>query len=77
MDGYRDGKLSENQIQLFCQQIAVICYSDYFKQLHKEMSKRYKKNGIENARLVAFQDSLFTIYMEQDDVARRTSVEPF
>jgi hypothetical protein len=57
-----DGKLSE-----LCQEVAQICCSSEFKQLHKEMSKIYKKNGVKDPSRAAFQDSLFSMYLEQND----------
>ena len=60
-------KAEENDRQLskLCQEVATICCSDEFKKLHKEMSKIYRKNGLSDASRIAFQDSLFSIYLEQ------------
>ena len=58
---------TERQLQLFCQQAAFICHSKEFKQLNKEMSKLYRRNGIHNFKIVAFQDSLFSLYLEVHD----------
>ena len=55
-----DRRLSE-----LCQDVATICCSVEFKKLHKEMSKIYRRNGLTDARRLAFQDSLFSIYLEQ------------
>ena len=54
-----DRRLSE-----LCHDVAAICCSSEFKKLHKEMSKIYRKNGLTDARRLAFQDSLFSIYLE-------------
>ncbi len=56
---------NDRQISKFCQDVASICCSDEFKKLHKEMSKIYRKNGLSDANRIAFQDSLFSMYLEQ------------
>ena len=57
--------LYDRQLSKICQQVAMICCSKEFKKLHKEMSKIYRKNGLRDATRIAFQDSLFSIYLEQ------------
>jgi hypothetical protein len=54
----------ERELYTFCQHAAQICNSREFKQLHKEISKLYRKQGIPDFRLIAFQDSLYTLYIE-------------
>jgi hypothetical protein len=54
-----DRRLSE-----LCQDVASICCSSEFKKLHKEISKIYRKNGVTDASRLAFQDSLFSMYLE-------------
>lgn len=49
----------------FFREVATICCSREFEKLHKEMSKLYRRGGIKNAKQIAFQDTLFTIYIEQ------------
>ncbi|WP_025028669.1 hypothetical protein [Caldalkalibacillus mannanilyticus] len=61
------GNMTDRQIYFFCQQAAVICLSREFKQLHKEMSKIYRKRGLVDAPTIAFQDSLFSMFMEHHD----------
>ena len=55
----------DRRLSKLCHDVAMICCSNEFKKLHKEMSKIYRKNGLSNASQIAFQDSLFTIYLEQ------------
>lgn len=59
--------VTDRQLQLFCQQAATICNSSEFKKLHKEMQKIYRKKGIRDAKIISFQDSLFCLYIEQQD----------
>ncbi len=49
----------------FCHDIANICSSHDFKELRNEMEKLYKKSGVKDASRIAFQDTLFSIYLEQ------------
>jgi hypothetical protein len=48
-----------------CHDIAYICSSHKFKKLRKEMERLYRKSGVQDASRIAFQDSLFSIYLEQ------------
>ncbi|GAB7388264.1 hypothetical protein BSNK01_21010 [Bacillaceae bacterium] len=61
----------ERRLSRFCHDVASICYSAEFKKLHKEMSKLYRRSGVKDAKRVAFQDSLFALFLERkyfDDV---------
>lgn len=55
----------ERRLLDFCHDVAYICSSHKFRKLHKEMEKHYKKSGVKDASRIAFQDSLFSIYLEQ------------
>ncbi|RKD24275.1 hypothetical protein BEP19_07685 [Ammoniphilus oxalaticus] len=55
----------DRRLSLLCQHVATICCSNEFKKLHKEMSRIYRRNGLRDATRIAFQDSLFSIYLEQ------------
>ena len=56
---------SDRHLSELCQNVAIICCSSQFKRLHKEMSKVYRKSGLTDALRLAFQDSLFSMYLEQ------------
>jgi hypothetical protein len=60
----------DRRLTELCEEVAGICCSDEFKRLHKEMSKLYRKSGVPNASRVAFQDSLFSLYLEQVHLER-------
>lgn len=61
-----------------CRDVATICCSHEFHKLHKEMLKLYRRNGVQDAQKMAFQDSLFAIYLEyvvlQESNLSRSSV---
>jgi hypothetical protein len=54
----------ERLICLF-HEVSFICCTNEFEKLHKEMSKLYRKSGMKDAKQTAFQDTLFSIYIEQ------------
>ena len=56
---------SDRHLSEWCQSIASICCSPEFKKLHKEMCKIYRRSGLINPTVIAFQDSLFSLYIEQ------------
>jgi hypothetical protein len=60
-------KTSERQLLIICEKVSHIYNSKEFKQLYKEMSKLYRKKGIRDPKIIAFQDTLFCLYSEQYD----------
>lgn len=65
----RDERLME-----WCREVARICVSDEFKRLNRDLVKFYKKSGVDDVLLVAFQDSLFSLFTESDG-DQQTSLE--
>lgn len=57
----RDERLME-----WCREVARICVSDEFKQLNRDLLKFYRKSGMTDPFLLAFQDSLFSLFTELD-----------
>lgn len=55
----------EELIEL-CRRVAHICVSHDFKTLHSEMLKWYKKSGVRDPHVIAFQDTLFSFFLESD-----------
>lgn len=58
-----------------CREVARICISEEFQRLNKEMLKLYRKSGVPDPHLVAFQDTLFSIFLESNPLAEG-SLEP-
>jgi len=50
----------------WCREVARICVSDEFKQLNRDLLKFYRKSGMTDPFLLAFQDSLFSLFTELD-----------
>ncbi|BCJ85311.1 hypothetical protein [Effusibacillus dendaii] len=66
-----------NLIQL-CREVARICISEEFQRLNREMIRLYRKSGITDPYLAAFQDALFSLFVETDaDYHVKGSAEPF
>jgi len=57
-------EVNDRRLSELCQDVATICCSSEFKKLHKEISKIYRKNGLSDAKRMAFQDSLFSMFLE-------------
>lgn len=55
----------DRQLSIFCQHAAEICTSKEFKRLNKEISKLYRKSGVSDFKVIAFHDSLYSLYLEQ------------
>ena len=55
----------------WCREVARICISEEFKRLNRDLLKFYRKSGMDDAFLLAFQDSLFSEF--DDD--RQVSIE--
>ncbi len=58
----------EEEIRKIISQVAEICLSKEFVDLKNELESIYFKNGIENALLTAFQDALYAILAQQEQV---------
>lgn len=58
----------------WCREVARICISEEFKRLNRDLLKFYRKSGMDDAFLLAFQDSLFSLFVEFDD-DRQVSIE--
>lgn len=56
----------EEEIKKWLNHIALICLSEEFQSLKKELETIYLQSKIENAQLAAFQDALYA-FLNQDD----------
>jgi len=57
----------EEEIKKWLNHIAVICLSEEFQNLKKELEGIYLKSDMDNVRLVAFQDALYAFLAQEDD----------
>lgn len=61
----------EEEIKKWLNHIALICLSDEFQSLKKELEAIYLKSNVENVRLTAFQDALYAFLNQDDERANR------
>lgn len=73
---YPSVDVHDARLMQLCREVARICISEEFQRLNREMVKLYRKSGIRDPYLVAFQDSLFSLFVEADRDFEG-SVEPF
>ncbi|OPY59088.1 MAG: hypothetical protein A4E55_00457 [Pelotomaculum sp. PtaU1.Bin035] len=58
---------SEEEIKKWLNYIALICLSEEFQSLRKELENIYLQSNMENVRLTAFQDALFAFLSQEED----------
>ncbi|NPV91999.1 MAG: hypothetical protein HPY50_14630 [Firmicutes bacterium] len=59
------------ELRWIVQMVALICLSDEFNSLRKELESLYLKNGNEPASVLAFQDALYTLMAQEEVDFRR------
>lgn len=63
----------EEEIKKWLNQIALICLSEDFQNLKKELEKLYLQSNVENVQITAFQDALYAfLAQEEDELSFRT-----
>lgn len=63
----------EEDIKKWLNHIALICLSEDFQNLKKELETIYFQSDVENVQLLAFQDALYAfLAQEEDEVSWRT-----
>ncbi|SFR01740.1 hypothetical protein [Desulfoscipio geothermicus] len=63
----------EEEIKKWLNHIALICLSEDFQDLKKELEKIYMQSDVENVQVAAFQDALYAfLAQEEDELACQT-----
>lgn len=57
----------EEEIKKWLNHIALICLSDEFQSLKKELESIYSQSNVENFRLTAFQDALYAFLSQEEE----------
>jgi hypothetical protein len=57
----------EEDIKKWLNHIAMICLSEEFQSLKKELETIYHQANVENVRLTAFQDALYAFLSQGKD----------
>jgi hypothetical protein len=60
-------ELPEEEMKKWLNHIALICLSEEFQSLKKELESVYLRSDIDNAGLVAFQDALYAFLAQEED----------
>ncbi|MHB8172027.1 MAG: hypothetical protein ACYDG6_10900 [Thermincolia bacterium] len=60
-----DGR--EEELKAFVRKISVICMSEEFQILKKELELMYLRCKMDNALMVAFQDALFALLAQEEE----------
>ncbi|MBU7005585.1 hypothetical protein [Phosphitispora fastidiosa] len=58
----------EGEMKKVVDQVAEVCLSKEFNDLRKELENVYLKDEIDNALLTAFQDALYSILTEREEL---------
>lgn len=57
----------EEEIKKWLNHIALICLSEEFQDLKKELEMLYSQSNLENSRLTAFQDALYAFLAQEEE----------
>lgn len=57
----------EEEIKKWVNHIALICLSDDFQKLKRELEAIYSRSEIEDFRTVAFQDALYAFLAQEEE----------
>ncbi|MDA8233962.1 MAG: hypothetical protein M0Z31_03985 [Clostridia bacterium] len=60
-----DGR--EEELKTFVRRISVICMSEEFQVLKKDLEVMYLRCKMDNALMVAFQDALFALLAQDEE----------
>ena len=63
--------LAEEDLKAMLARIAEICVSPEFQNLRRELETIYQRAEAENAGMVAFQDALYALLIQNDDTVSR------
>ncbi|CCO09419.1 hypothetical protein [Desulforamulus hydrothermalis] len=65
--GYAKHDTPEEEVKRWLNHIALICLSEEFQSLKRELESLYLKSNIDNVRLAAFQDALYAFLVQEED----------
>ncbi|MTI82250.1 MAG: hypothetical protein FH758_15565 [Firmicutes bacterium] len=57
----------EEEIKQWLNHIALICLSEEFQSLKRELEKYYVKSNMDDVRITAFQDALYAFLAQSED----------
>lgn len=59
------------ELRWLAQVVSLICLSEEFKTLKKELELMYRRQGSESPSTLAFQDALYTLLAQEEFDLRR------
>ncbi|AEF94343.1 hypothetical protein Desca_1488 [Desulfotomaculum nigrificans CO-1-SRB] len=65
--GYPKFDSPEEEVKRWLKHIALICVSEEFQCLKRELESLYVKSNMDNVRIAAFQDALYAFLAQEDD----------
>lgn len=68
--------LPDEEVKIWLNHIALICLSEEFQNLKRELEEIYKNANMDNVRLIAFQDALYAFFAQEEEgpVTRRSQI---
>ena len=57
----------EEEIKKWINHITLICLSEEFQNLKKELEKTYRLSSVEDYRTAAFQDALYAFLAQEEE----------
>ncbi len=57
----------DEEIKKWLNHIALICLSEDFQALKKELEKIYLQSNVENVQLAAFRDALYAFLAQEEE----------
>ena len=65
--GYPQYDTPEEEVKRWLNHIALICLSEEFQSLKRELETIYVKSNMDNVRITAFQDALYAFLAQEED----------
>ena len=59
----------EEEIKKWLNHIALICLSEDFQKLKKELETIYSRSDVKDYRITAFQDALYAFLAQEDEAS--------
>lgn len=65
--GYPKFDTPEEEVKRWLNHIALICLSEDFQHLKRELESLYVQSNMDNVRITAFQDALYAFLAQEED----------
>ncbi|WP_041274582.1 hypothetical protein [Desulforamulus reducens] len=65
--GYPKIDTPDEEVKRWLNHIALICVSEEFQSLKRELESLYVRSNMDNVRITAFQDALYAFLAQEED----------